>query len=359
MVVLEGLKGVRNFMGNGETPILEYNNNLIPIAHNPVLPTRMPNMNDVLAGFIFKGSIEVTDGCTIFDSPCGGKMCDDANNMQDGRVRAKCPCMQMTQRTGNPMISFTLKITYNPGTVITIKNFCSKFFLRTCIFKRELPPGFRADRMSNWRIRGAINSAIENVLTAWNRAGGAQIIGWAKPGVLQDQLANAGKANQYGVQPIMIQSGNLVYHITSITPANPTRIDLDEMESYKVDIDSFSGGGAGAAGNGVAGAGVGAGAGNGGRGGSGNGGRGGAGAGNGGRGGAGAGNGGRGRAGNGGGGGAGNGGRAGVGGADRGGGEDEAENPRPARRRRVDVGDLSDLDSEEDGSDDDNDIDML
>ena len=93
MVVLEGLKGVRNFMGNGETPILEYNNNLIPIAHNLVLPTRMPNMNDVLAGFIFKGNIEVT-GCTIFDSPCGGKMCDDANNMQDGRVRAKCPCMQ-------------------------------------------------------------------------------------------------------------------------------------------------------------------------------------------------------------------------------------------------------------------------
>lgn len=147
-------------MGNGETPILEYNNNLIPIAHNLVLPTRMPNMNDVLAGFIFKGNIEVT-GCTIFDSPCGGKMCDDANNMQDGRVRAKCPCMQMTQRTGNPMISLTLKITYNAGTVITIQNFCSKFFLRTCIFKRELPPGFRADRMSNWRIRGAINSAIE------------------------------------------------------------------------------------------------------------------------------------------------------------------------------------------------------
>ena len=187
------------------------------------------------SGFTHNGVESRNDGAQYVKSTCSGMTCDGQSILSGGAVAKGCACFQMRHRKGSVLVSFFVTIVKADGTSFTAE-YCSKSFCRTFIFNGDLPNGIRASHLEEFVVDERINNAANAVFDLVNSTGGWTISGWAtKRGEVQDQAVDQpGNGLPYNAPRVLIEAGNLNYHITRMVPTRPEDIDLDVLEGLKV-----------------------------------------------------------------------------------------------------------------------------
>lgn len=92
--------------------------------------------------------------------------------------------------------------------------------------------------MEDFEVEDRIFNAANAVTTYINdNAGRFMVIGWTKPGEVQDQAVDQpGNGLPYNAPRAMVQAGNINYHVTRIDPMIPEVIDNDVLNGLKVDV---------------------------------------------------------------------------------------------------------------------------
>jgi len=187
-------------------------------------------------GFTYNGVEIQNDGAQYVQSACSGLTCDGQSILSGGSVAKGCACYQMRHRKGSVLVDFYITFVKPDGTTFTAE-FCSKAFNRTFIFTGDLPIGTRASHLEEFVVDGRINNTATAAFNMVNRRGGWTVSGWAKRGEVQDQAVDQpGNGLPHNAPRVLIEAGNLTYHITRMVPTHPEDIDLNELEGLKVNV---------------------------------------------------------------------------------------------------------------------------
>ena len=96
---------------------------------------------------------------------------------------------------------------------------------------------------SNFRVIELSIDCTEDIFDNVNCNGAWDIFGWAKPGVVLDQVTAPGSGdNPFQPGPMQQEHqnvGTINYHIVSIVPSTPETLNTAQLAGYKVDIASL------------------------------------------------------------------------------------------------------------------------
>jgi len=231
MIILPNPPGTDKFLVNSSTPILAPKRPATVIKSNFNLPTReLITEGTDINGFVIQDCILTVKSFEVANTRCGGNLCD-----RQGENSSRCACFQMTSRSGNVVVSIEVEITNPNGSTFTTM-IQSKWFLEQYLLTAPLPAGTRASKFEDFEVEDIFFASIRNVINYINTSCGFRVIGWVKRGEVQDQGAEQ-PTSTYGNPPrVMIQSGSLTHHVTTLDPMVPERIDLDHLASLKFDV---------------------------------------------------------------------------------------------------------------------------
>lgn len=236
MVALINPPSTDRFLANGSTPVLAPSRPLLVIGSNVEIVERpIVTEGTDMNGFVLYGCQVRVSSFKVYDTPCGGDLCDQQSLVNGGVMARRCACIQMKSRVGIVVISFELIIELTNGTSFTA-HFESKKYNQHYIFNGVLPPGTRAHALDDFEIEDRIYRAARDAMDYINNnAGGFRVVGWAKRGEVQDQAVDQpGNGLPHNAPRVLVQSGNLNHHITRLDPMRPQDVDLSVLEGLKV-----------------------------------------------------------------------------------------------------------------------------
>ena len=241
-VMIRKPRGITQFMGEDEMPILPVNTPLIPVNSNLIRPTNLSVRHDGGRQNITR-IVKVEDilQWTPFWTRCNAKHCGKLDLMRDGKVKeGRCACYSAASKKGIPMLAMDLKMTTNMKETFVVRDYTSQDFLESFVFKNELGPGIKLTHFQDPHFNGAMKDALEDLfeyVDYWH------VDMWVKPGYIDDAAAERPVgANAFNAPPPRrVRSGRFTYHIIRMIPANPDAIDRELMESFKIDLNDYTG----------------------------------------------------------------------------------------------------------------------
>ena len=238
-VLMINVPGVEHYMVN--TPVLTTTRPLLVLANEHEFPERPINTEGTsISGYIINNCTINLQVVHIYDSSCGGNLCDQ-QGLKDGSgvIKSRCSCIQATTRSGKPMFGLVVEVRSASGVVFTTE-LISKNFMKQYVFIGSLPEGARAHMFQQqWEVEDRLYQKIQSVFNFINRHGGFRVIGWTRRGEVLDQgVDQPNNGLPYNAARVMVEAGTLRYHITRVDPMTPLAIDLDVLHRLKFDVST-------------------------------------------------------------------------------------------------------------------------
>ena len=207
-------------------------NSNFEIAESPVVMD-----GTSLNGFVLRSCDIRLLNISFLDTPCGGDMCDQQSVVSAGGIHARrCACVQMNNRRGIAVVVYDIELELEDGSVVPTR-LCSKWFSRKYVFSGPFAAGTSVATLEDFAVTDRIYDAAESVFNLINSNGGWLVYGWTKRGEIQDQAVDQpGNGLPHNAARVMVEAGNLNYHVTRIDPMEPGDIDMDTLNGLKVDV---------------------------------------------------------------------------------------------------------------------------
>lgn len=237
MFIIERPIIIDKFISNSNQPLMftRVPARAVNLKANVTLPTILPMpQSDNLHAFNLQGvSLEAEYADPEKTNGCGGKLCDGYENP------VKCPCVKIVDRSCSMIIKIVLKVTSSQGNVnfvtFTSEGFSSKKLTKLFIAGGEVPTGFNVTSLTNDRLQmNRFLDAIDNVIQFYNSRNGFDVLGWIRRG----QIADPGVDALTKRDRVFIDSGEVQYHLTSVTPSHCvlSQNDQESLEALKYDL---------------------------------------------------------------------------------------------------------------------------
>ena len=243
LFVIENPPRIVKFIADNNMPImlLHHPVKAVTLINDVTIPPRVPvPSSDLQHAFFLIGTNLTLWNCHAEKvKGCGGLLCDAT-----GGNPPRCPCMSTTDRETTLIFRLELHISQTIGgtkfSEFTSRDVTSKRFTKSLLKNWYIPHGFNVTSLTNNRREvNKMIKCIQDVLEYNNNRGGYDITGWMRKGRQLDPGA-VQPASQYEPK-IYIPSGDISYHITSITPTGPayTVQDKEELNKLAYDMEAF------------------------------------------------------------------------------------------------------------------------
>ena len=232
MLLLVNPPGTDKFLANGSTPIISPQRPAAVINSRFTLPLKhIVTEGTDINGFIMNDCSVSVLSFQVRNTKCGGNMCD-----RQQETIGKCACYQMTNRSGNVVVSIEVRVTLHDGNTFNTV-FQSKWFLEKYIMTAPLPAGTRAINFEDYEVEDRFFNALESVTEYVNRVCRFRVIGWVKRGEVQDQgVDQPSNGLPHNTSRVMVQSGTINHHITRLDAMQPDQVDINLLNQMKFDV---------------------------------------------------------------------------------------------------------------------------
>ena len=243
LFVIENPPRITKFIADNNMPIM--------VLHHPVkavrlttgvtIPPKLPvPSSDLQHAFYLIGAKLIVYNVHVEKvNGCSGLLCDAV-----GGNPTKCACMSTTDRETSAIFRMELNVTpTGQGTkfaAFSSRNVTSKKLTKHLLKNQYIPHGFNVTSLTNDRRElKKLIGCIQKVLKFNNDRGGYNVAGWLRKGRQLDPGA-VQPVSQYEPK-IYIPSGDILYHITSITPTGSPYTDQEktEMNGHAYDMEAF------------------------------------------------------------------------------------------------------------------------
>ena len=243
LFVIENPPRITKFIADNSMPIMLLHAPVkaVTLVDGVTIPPRVPvPSSDLQHAFFLVGAKVTLWNCHAEKvKGCGGLLCDAT-----GGNPPKCPCMSTTDRETTLLFRMELHISQtDEGTKFnefTSRDVTSKRFTKSLLKNLYIPHGFNVTSLTNDRREFTkLIACIENVLAWNNNRGGYNITGWLRKGRQLDP--GAVQPTSHYEPKIYIPSGDISYHITSITPKCPANTEnhRNELNQLAYDMEAF------------------------------------------------------------------------------------------------------------------------
>lgn len=232
LFVIENPPRIVKFIADNNMPIMILHKPVkaVRVVGNITIPPRVPvPSSDLQHAFFLVGAKLTLWNCNPEKvKGCGGLLCDAV-----GGNPSKCACMSINDRECTMVLRCEIHVspteTGTKFSAFTSRDFTSKRFTKSLVKNSYIPHGFNVTSLVNDRreLKKLIN-CIQEVLKYNNERGGYNIAGWIRKGRQLDPGA-VQPTSQYEPK-IYIPSGDITYHITSVTPTGPTYTEQEKEE---------------------------------------------------------------------------------------------------------------------------------
>ncbi len=209
------------------------------IALSTTIDNSLQNMNACSA----VGCTVVVQDVSILRSGCSGDGCDMQGLVKpDGMVQDHCSCSTM-MNLSNLVLAWNFVVTLPSGDQVVVDNFSSRTFVRDLITQTPIRSGTSIQRLQ--AAVPDIFEVAENVLSYVNLRGGWDAVLWMKRGrqldrsVQQPDQAVGGYQNRQAVQQNYIVSGDVNYHLVTLTPSDSDRVSWARVYAMKYDTNEL------------------------------------------------------------------------------------------------------------------------
>ena len=231
MMLLANPMSTDRYLSNAVTPILAPKRSAVVIQSNFKLTMRKvvqsgTNMN----GFILHDCEVKPVGFYVQDTNCGGNLCD-----RQQESLGRCACFQMLNRSGCIKISIELEVVCGDISFTTV--FRSKWFVEKYILKQHLPIGVTAHTFEDFEVEERFFGSLSTIFSYINNNCKFQAIGWAKRGEMMDLgVAQPSNSLPHNGAKNVVESSNLLHHITKLEPMTPHLLDQETIDSLRFEV---------------------------------------------------------------------------------------------------------------------------
>lgn len=168
---------------------------------------------------------------------CGGKMCDKQGLYKEGRASIKCPCIGMVSRSNSMAFVMHLELTMSNGSVKSVRDFSSEWWMTTFIFQGGIPQGYTIDS-SDYESFDQLIETVTEVLNTVNENGGWDALGWAKWGYITDRaVEDSGAPYNQPAETTKVKAPEVALHVVSLLPSEPHTINTVAMADLKINLN--------------------------------------------------------------------------------------------------------------------------
>ena len=208
--------------------------------------------------FVYNGT-QVTINLSVpLKTTCAGNLCD-RQRIIDWCNSKGCGCYGMNTNSSSLAIQHALEVeTINNGT-LKMDDFSSKKFSKLYL-NGDIPGSVKLYMLQLTQASMDMFISVEECINLINDNGGFTIVGWYKRGVINDRTivnARAANGNNGGSggnaiasnnnnddQQAQVDSGDISYHIVSITPTNQNFFDRlsvlgQQLHQLKYDVSEI------------------------------------------------------------------------------------------------------------------------
>jgi hypothetical protein len=222
LFIVTGFTGFHRQLFAG-VPHLRGQMKLLPVETNIALPQRPIPSEAELHMFNLKNAKVTCNHVTLIDGNCNGDYCNGVNLFDGDKVTPEnCSCFSKAPGGNRTFVVLQLDIEVE-GKTYHFDNVINKEFQQRYILKDEPSSGmYSAKSVQGSFVTNSIKARCDQVFSAielWN------IIGWAKPGLVEDALEkessqkapNGTKSSSEANSGLLSSSIN--YHLVSMRPA--------------------------------------------------------------------------------------------------------------------------------------------
>ena len=199
--------------------------------------------------FVYNGTNVTINLSVPLKTTCAGNLCD-SQRITDWLNSKGCGCYGMNTNSSSLAIQHAVEVeTINNGT-LKMDDFSSKRFSKLYL-KADLPGSVKLYMLQLTQASMDMNVAVEECINLINNNGGFTIVGWYKRGVINDRTivnARAANSNSSGLgvnvsannnnnndDQVQVDSGDISYHIVSISPTNRNFLNQQSVLGHQLD----------------------------------------------------------------------------------------------------------------------------
>ena len=234
MFVIENPSPISRFMIDGTLPLSSTPASAIPVISTTQLPTRPVIISSTrMHAFHYPHVKLYSTNHYLLLTNCSGDKCGTLGAMKAGVAMQTCSCNAITSRGGTIVLLSQLKLKVDDITSFHVTEFTSKSFTLSFFRGAQFPAGITVEILTERRTFDDILESIDNQTEYVNQHGGYDVVGWVNRGKILDRGVDQPLPVQRNDPKKKVESGNLIYNLSSVTPASLSNDEQTTLEGMK------------------------------------------------------------------------------------------------------------------------------